>query len=248
MREGNRLVFPNKGTYTEALIVSHTSTNCGPKPEEGEIKLNYTGHVNVYGTTAVDVNLPAATLLVQGNEIGVQCEVPDNTNLVRAGHLLNHVLKMIKLPKTRPQFIPEVYAGDSGESDSGDEDVPLDSEIPRVFDYKEIYLVQHVSDDVWKSYTRSIESSFSNGPGKFCMVYLGKMLAMCTRDTLRFETLCSTHAGGSGDAGAKDMQAGCCIVTHISQAARTRGSNPATVAERKRRFSDVSTYDHAKKI
>lgn len=97
MREGNRLVFTTNCSFPSALIVSYNRTNDGPNPAEGEIKLAYEGHVDVYDTMDVTVDLNSATLLVQGTSIGVCCNVPDNNTLVRASQLLKHLLKMFKL-------------------------------------------------------------------------------------------------------------------------------------------------------
>ena len=197
------------------------------------------------------VKLSSASLLVQGNDARVRCKALDKTNMVRAKQLLKHLVKMFSLPNTKPVFSPEVRSGGSGELDSGDDDVPVDREIRNVFSDSDIGAVQLVSDDVWRYYQRSMASSFSNGPGKLCMHNLGKFLAQCIRGGAgRYESCHSTNAGGSGPAGDKDMQAGSSIVKYVmsKREMRNSSSNEESLPNGKRRFSDVSTYDHEKEI
>ena len=247
----NRIVFSGEEAdfdHVLALIVSQNCTNHGAEPAEGEMKLTFRGCVALPNADAVTVNLRPAYFLVQGNDAGVHCTAPETTALVKAEQLLNHLLKMFKLPNTMPEFSPEVRSGGSGESDSGDEDVPVDKEIPNVFSDIDKGVVQLVSDSVWRYYKRPLESSFSNGPGKF-MSHLGTLLAQCIRGN-RYESSHTTKAGGNGPAGVKDMQAGSTIVKYVMIKRTTRNSSgqEESLSSGKRRFSDVSTYDHTKEM
>ena len=133
MLGANRIVFDSETPDYEELshiMVSENSTNNGPFPNEGEQKLIFRGTVTV-NDTDVTVNLTSGALLLSGNDVGIRCKAAKKTYLVRAKQLQNHLLKMMSLVTTRPVFSPEVRpAGGSEESDSGDEDVPVDQAIP----------------------------------------------------------------------------------------------------------------------
>ena len=77
-------------------------------------------------------------------------------------------------------------------------------------------VVQMLSNEVWKYFTRAIEGSYSNGPGKLYMDFLSRFLG-CARDVTdaRYESCLSTSAGGSGSIGVKDTQAGSSTVTYV---------------------------------
>ena len=182
MLGANRIVFDSETPDYEELshiMVSENSTNNGPFPNEGEQKLIFRGTVTV-NDMDVTVNLTSGALLLSGNDVGIRCKAAKKTHLVRAKQLHNHLLKMMSLVTTRPVFSPEVRpAGGSEESDSGDEDVPVDQAISRVFNGSDIGVVQLMSAEVWKNFTRAKESSFSNEPGKWCLYFLGNFLR-CT--------------------------------------------------------------------
>ena len=249
----NRIVFKSEEPNYEKLshiIVSENSSNVGPDPiNEGEQKLMFRGIVTV-SDTDVTVDLESGVLLISGNDIGIRCKVPNETHLVRAKQLQNHLLKMMTLVKTRPVFSPEVRPAGSGESDCGDEDVPVDQEIPQVFSDKDIGAIQMLSDDLWTNFIRATESSYASGPGKLYMTYLCKLLG-CSRKDSRFESSLSTNAGGCGPVGPKDVQAGSSILTHVFAKCKLRSSSPDETSVsimNVRRFSDVSTFDHEKKV
>lgn len=205
----NRMVFVGrKVNYgnLQAVIVSENADSNSPEPQEGEIMLKYRSCVHI-GPDDLNVHLSSASLLVQGSDVGVVFKASDGTNLVRAKQLLNHILKMLSLQNSKPVFSLEVRREGGGESDSGDEDVPIDEEIPSGFSDYDIGAVQLLSDDVWKNYARCTASSFSNGPGKLFMHYLGKFLSQCVKGG-RYESNLSTCAGGLGAASSKDMQPG----------------------------------------
>ena len=209
MRGANRIVFDSETPdYEELIIVSGNSTNNGPYPNEGEQKLIFRGTVTV-NDTDVTVNLTSGALYFLETMLGYVVKLrikpiwlgPNNYSLVTTGQV----------------FSPEVSpAGGSEESDSGDEDVPVDQAIPRVFNVSDIGVVQLMSDELWKNFTHAKESSFSNGPGKWCLYFLGQFLG-CTMGDARYESSLSTNAGGSGPVGEKDMQAGSCILTSTEE-------------------------------
>ena len=66
--------------------------------------------------------------------------------------------------------------GDSrGESDSGDENVPLEAERMPVFSSSELAVIDKDLENLWKNYHHAIKGHFSNGPGKlhYLLEYLG---------------------------------------------------------------------------
>ena len=171
------------------------------------------------------MELNSASLLVAGNDIGVLCTATeDTTTVVRGKQLLRHLLKLFRLLRHRPVFVPEVRSAGSKESDSGDEDVPIDKAIPKVF------------DDWDNFYICSMASASSYGPEKLFMHHLGNLLAWCVQEDhtmlTRFESCHSTNVSGSGAAGS-------CIIKHVTWRRASR-SMPKT-SQSKRRFSDAST-------
>jgi hypothetical protein len=251
----NRMVFAENIQYTDeglkALIVSENADGNSPESQKGEIKLTFNGCIDV-GLDDLEVQLSSSSLLLQGSDVpGVVCKASDGTNVVRANQLLKHLLKMFSLPN-KPVFSPEVRREGRGESDSGDEDVPIDREIPSVFNDRDIAVVQNQSNAVWNNYKRSRESSFSSGPGKLFMTYLGQLLSLVIDAKGRYESSLTTCAGGSGAASNNDMQAGSCIVTYLTSRRETRNSSSSQqlwqCSSGNRRFSDVSTYDHEKEM
>ena len=148
------------------------STNSGAEQGEGELKLEYDGCVVLTDAKDVTAELHTPSLSVKGHDIGVLCKAPlDNTLVVRGQQLLLHLLKMFRFPGAKPVFVPVVRSAASGESDSGDGDIPVDKEIPKVFDDGNLTSVQLLATQVWQYYTRSKESNFSNGPGKLFMQF-----------------------------------------------------------------------------
>ena len=67
---------------------------------------------------------------------------------------------------------------------------------------KDSVLLQFLSDNLRRQFTRSRESCYANGPGKRFVKHLLTFLA-CARGDARYESALSTSAGGSGPPGVR---------------------------------------------
>lgn len=122
---------------------------------------------------------PSVSIL--NNPSIITCSEADPNDISRAKELLSNLTRLRS--GTKPNFVPNVRPGDTGDSDSGDEDVPLTRDRPPLFTSEELAVIQVYLERVWKQYHRAVSGHFSNGPGKFFMDYLAEYLGCASAST-----------------------------------------------------------------
>jgi hypothetical protein len=175
MLGANRLVFNSEDIdYSQLshIILSENSENVGPDAKEGEQKILFLGTAQVKDWTDISVLFHSVAVLISGSDVGIHCSAPNRTHVARGKQLTSHLTKMRS--SARVTFVEHVASADSGESDSGDEAVTVDRELPRVFSDSDIVVVQLPSDNVWKFFEHATVGSYSNGPRKCYMDSLAK--------------------------------------------------------------------------
>ena len=246
----NRLVFDS--TYTDysclLSVILSSNKNCkSPVPNIGEIPLQFLGTTELgsWADISIMFNEPAIHILEQTS---IKCSTTDAVNILRGKELINNLIRIGS--SVMPKFVHKGRPGDTGNSDSDDENVPLTPEMPILFSKSELVLIQDALEKVWVQYRRAISGEFSNGPGKFFIDNLSKYLGFATTTHSRFESSHSTSTGGKGAIGSKDTQAGSSLVTAVVRNShRIRGVSSSNVCLSPiKRYSDVSTFDHVKRV
>ena len=242
----NRLVFDSTDIdYSDlkVLLLSTSDKNKSHQPLEGELSLEFTGPTILSSWRDISIMFNEPSVSIQDDLLLITCSKANPINIRRAKALLINLSRLTL--STKPTFVYDVGPGNTGDSDSSDEDVPLTLERTPLFASEELGVIQHFLEQAWVSYQRAISGHFSNGPGKFFMDHLATYLGFALTSTRsRFESSHSTTLGGSGTIGDKETQAGSSTVTTISLSRCDTRVGSRFVCSQIRRYSDVSTFDH----
>ena len=164
MLTGNRLVFDSDQVdfaNLKNVIISDNDKASGPNARIGEISLSFSGPVVLENWE--DLRLNHSSVNVAGQD--VECkEIISNELRAKVKNLVNHIPK---IASHKPRFLQNVQKASTGESDSDDEDVPLDQEILPTFDEQSVVMIQMHSNIMCREWQRVVNASYSNGPGKF---------------------------------------------------------------------------------
>ena len=199
----------------KVLILSTNDNNKSHQPLEGESRLKFTGPTILRSWMDISIMFNEPSISIHENPSLITCSKANCIDIRRAKALLSNLTRLT--PSTKPTFVHDVGPGDTGDSDSGDEDVPITPERPPLFTSEELGVIQHFLEQTWAHYQRAISRHFSDGLGKFFMDHLATYLGFTLTSTrAHFESSHSTTSSGSSTIGDKDTQAGSSTVTTIS--------------------------------
>lgn len=245
----NRIVFDStEPDYyrISQVIISTDESNSDCQAREGELTLRCGPTTILTSWTDIVILYSQPSISIQGSSIPIQCSKVDAFYVSRSKELLGNLRKL--KASTRPTYTQNIQPGDSGQSDSGDENVPLAPSITSSFSIEDVAIINHLFGEVWRHY-KTIRS-FTNGPGKYFMEYLIRYLGCVFGPTSpkfdRFQCMHSTTSGGSGPISEKDTQAGSSKIKRFVLKHDTRAAGPKYVCTDVKRYSDTSTFDHEK--
>ena len=189
-----------------------------------------------------DLQLNHSSVNVAGQD--VECkEIISNELQAKVKNLVNHIPK---IASHQPRFLQNVQKASTGESDSDDEDAPLDQEILPAFDEQSVVMIQMHSNIMCREWQRVVNASYSNGPGKYFADSFAKfLLTVFPDDQNPYEPRHSTTSGGKGEFG--DTQAGSMSVAYVYNK-RNKRTHAAGEQETQTNFKIFSILPYAQPV